>query len=206
MVVIMVVLAAIFGIALLVLMYGVGIFNRLVALRNRVDNAFSQIEVQLKRRYDLIPNLIETVKGYMAHERETLEAVIKARNTAVAGLQAAAADPANPYGALLAWPATTSEAARPRRVAGAWLVCIAGRPVILAAAGGRQVLTFAGVAPGQLDSAFAHLAHLPRGRRRRALLVERIDDLPARESPYAARLLAAGFTADYGGLLAPSVL
>ncbi len=91
MVVIIVVLAAIFGMALLVLMYGVGIFNRLVALRNRVDNAFSQIEVQLKRRYDLIPNLIETVKGYMAHERETLEAVINARNQAASGLQNAAA-------------------------------------------------------------------------------------------------------------------
>lgn len=75
------------AVAVLALMYGVGIFNRLVTLRNRVDNAFSQIEVQLKRRHDLIPNLIETVKGYMAHERETLEAVIKARNQAVSGLQ-----------------------------------------------------------------------------------------------------------------------
>jgi len=77
------------AIALLVLMYGVGIYNRLVTLRNRVDNSFSQIEVQLKRRYDLIPNLIETVKGYMKHERETLEAVINARNSAVSGLQGA---------------------------------------------------------------------------------------------------------------------
>lgn len=75
------------GFLVLVLMYGVGIYNRLVALRNRVDNSFSQIEVQLKRRYDLIPNLIETVKGYMKHERETLEAVITARNQAVSGLQ-----------------------------------------------------------------------------------------------------------------------
>lgn len=75
------------GMVVLVLMYGVGIYNRLVALRNRIDNAFSQIEVQLKRRYDLIPNLIETVKGYMKHERETLEAVIAARNQAVSGLQ-----------------------------------------------------------------------------------------------------------------------
>ena len=64
-------------------MYGVGVYNTLVALRNRLENAFSQIEVQLKRRYDLIPNLVETVKGYMEHERETLEAVIKARNQAV---------------------------------------------------------------------------------------------------------------------------
>lgn len=71
----------------LVLVYGVGVFNRLVTLRNRVDNAFSQIEVQLKRRHDLIPNLVETVKGYMAHERDTLEAVIQARNQAVSGLQ-----------------------------------------------------------------------------------------------------------------------
>ena len=71
----------------------VGIFNRLVAFRNRYQNAFAQIEVQLKRRYDLIPNLVETAKGYMAHERETLEAVITARNQAAAGLKAAAADP-----------------------------------------------------------------------------------------------------------------
>lgn len=96
MVVVIVILAVVFGFALLVLMYGVGIFNRLVALRNRVDNAFSQIEVQLKRRYDLIPNLIETVKGYMAHERETLEAVINARNQAASGLQNAAAHSGDP--------------------------------------------------------------------------------------------------------------
>ncbi len=73
----------------------VGVYNRLVTLRNRFKNAFSQIEVQLKRRYDLIPNLVETAKGYMSHERETLEAVIAARNQAMAGLQAAAADPTN---------------------------------------------------------------------------------------------------------------
>ena len=71
------------------------IYNKLITLRNRFKNAFSQIEVQLKRRYDLIPNLVETAKGYMSHERETLEAVINARNQAMAGLQAAAADPAN---------------------------------------------------------------------------------------------------------------
>jgi len=82
------------GFALLA--YGVGIFNRLVTLRNRVDNSFSQIEVQLKRRHDLIPNLIETVKGYMKHERETLEAVIQARNQAVGGLQQASAHPEDP--------------------------------------------------------------------------------------------------------------
>ncbi len=73
-----------------------GIYNKLVALKNRYQNAFSQIEVQLKRRYDLIPNLVETVKGYMAHERETLEAVIQARNQAVSGLQRAASDPGDP--------------------------------------------------------------------------------------------------------------
>ena len=65
---------------LFLMMYGVGIYNRLVTLHNQIANAFSQIEVQLKRRYDLIPNLVETVKGYMAHEKGTLEAVINARN------------------------------------------------------------------------------------------------------------------------------
>jgi LemA protein len=73
----------------------VGIFNRLVTYRNRYKNAFAQIEVQLKRRYDLIPNLIEVAKGYMQHERGTLEAVINARNQAAGGLQKAAQDPGN---------------------------------------------------------------------------------------------------------------
>jgi len=73
-----------------------GVYNKLVALKNRYLNAFAQIEVQLKRRYDLIPNLVETVKGYMAHERETLEAVIQARNQAMSGLQQAASDPGDP--------------------------------------------------------------------------------------------------------------
>lgn len=71
-------------------------YNRLVNLRNRVRNAFSQIDVQLTRRYDLIPNLIEAVKGYMSHERNTLEAVIQARNAAMSGLKQAAADPTDP--------------------------------------------------------------------------------------------------------------
>jgi LemA protein len=73
----------------------VGIYNALVSLRNRFKNAFAQIDVQLKRRYDLIPNLVETAKGYLKHERETLEAVIKARNIALAASQSAAANPAD---------------------------------------------------------------------------------------------------------------
>jgi LemA protein len=77
-------------------LFAITIYNRLVSGRNRFKNAFAQIDVQLTRRYDLIPNLVETAKGYMKHERETLEAVINARNTAVSGLKAAAADPSNP--------------------------------------------------------------------------------------------------------------
>ncbi len=73
----------------------IGIYNRLVNERNRVKNAFAQIDVQLTRRYDLIPNLVEAVKGYMKHERETLEAVISARNAASSSLDKAKADPAN---------------------------------------------------------------------------------------------------------------
>ena len=85
------------GVVLLVIIVAVvGVCNKLVTLKNRFQNAFAQIEVQLKRRYDLIPNLVETVKGYMAHERETLEAVVQARNQAVSGLRAAAADPGDP--------------------------------------------------------------------------------------------------------------
>ena len=72
-----------------------GIFNKLVTYRNRYKNAFAQIEVQLKRRHDLIPNLVEIAKGYMKHERDTLEAVITARNQAAGGLQKAAQDPGN---------------------------------------------------------------------------------------------------------------
>ena len=83
------------GIVLVFVASAVGIFNKLVTYRNRYKNSFAQIEVQLKRRHDLIPNLVETAKGYMAHERETLDAVIQARNQASAGLARAAGDPTN---------------------------------------------------------------------------------------------------------------
>ena len=78
-----------------VIFYAIGIYNSLINLRNRVKNAFAQIDVQLTRRHDLIPNLVEAVKGYMKHERETLDAVIRARNSAVSSLDAAKADPSN---------------------------------------------------------------------------------------------------------------
>ena len=84
------------AVVVVVAMIVVGIYNRLVALKNRYENGFAQIEVQLKRRHDLIPSLVETVKGYMAHERETLEAVIDARNQAASGLSDAAGDPGDP--------------------------------------------------------------------------------------------------------------
>lgn len=80
----------------ILVMWIVGIYNRLVKLRNRYENAFAQIDVQLKRRYDLIPNLVETAKGYLKHERETLEAVIQARNQAVDASQKAAKNPGDP--------------------------------------------------------------------------------------------------------------
>ena len=84
------------GVIVAVAIWAIMIYNGLVALRNRFKNAFSQIDVQLKRRYDLIPNLVETAKGYIKHERETLEAVIKARNVALAASQAASAKPGDP--------------------------------------------------------------------------------------------------------------
>lgn len=76
--------------------YLISVYNRLVALKNRFENAFAQIEVQLKRRYDLIPNLVDTAKAYLKHERETLEAVTQARNQALSGLNAASGAPGNP--------------------------------------------------------------------------------------------------------------
>lgn len=79
-----------------ILLYIWQIYNNLVVLRNRYKNAFSQIDVQLKRRYDLIPNLVEVAKGYMKHEKETLEAVIAARNTAISAQKAASANPGDP--------------------------------------------------------------------------------------------------------------
>lgn len=83
-------------IAFIVIAWGIGVYNSLVTLRNRYENAYSQIDVQLQRRYDLIPNIVETAKGYMKHERETLEAVIQARNAAATASKAASAAPGDP--------------------------------------------------------------------------------------------------------------
>ncbi|EJM88370.1 MULTISPECIES: LemA family protein [unclassified Pseudomonas] len=88
-----IVLLVILAVLVLGILYVIGLFNSLVARRNEIANAFAQVEVQLKRRYDLIPNLVATAKGYLTHERETLEAVIAARNNALAGLKAAQAQP-----------------------------------------------------------------------------------------------------------------
>ena len=83
------------GLILLLVVWAIGVYNRLVTARNGFKNAFAQIDVQLTRRYDLIPNLVEVAKGYLKHERETLEAVIAARNAAYAGLKTAAANPSD---------------------------------------------------------------------------------------------------------------
>ena len=88
-------LLAILAIIVFVIFFFVAIYNKLIRLKNRFKNAFAQIDVQLKRRYDLIPNLVETAKGYLKHEREVLEAVIKARNQASSAMQKASADPGN---------------------------------------------------------------------------------------------------------------
>lgn len=92
----LIVLIALVALVVFGAMYAVGIYNKLVALRNRFKNAFAQIDVQLKRRYDLIPNLVETAKGYLQHERGTLEAVIAARNAASSANTGAAANPGDP--------------------------------------------------------------------------------------------------------------
>ncbi|HKR33864.1 MAG TPA: LemA family protein [Steroidobacteraceae bacterium] len=86
----------VFGVVIAIALFFVSIYNRLVGGRNAYKNAFAQIDVQLTRRHDLIPNLVETAKGYIKHERETLEAVIAARNSAVSGLKRAAANPGDP--------------------------------------------------------------------------------------------------------------
>jgi LemA protein len=90
------ILLVIVGLAIVVGLWGIGIYNGLVTARNAFKNAFAQIDVQLQRRFDLIPNLVETAKGYMSHERETLEAVIAARSAAQSGLSAAKANPGDP--------------------------------------------------------------------------------------------------------------
>lgn len=89
----LIIVGVVLVVVVVVAIFVAGMYNRLVELKNRFQNAFAQIEVQLKRRHDLIPNLVETAKGYMSHERGTLEAVIEARNQAVTGLDAASRNP-----------------------------------------------------------------------------------------------------------------
>ena len=91
--VLLIVFAIFFGLLLLLAFWAIALYNGLIGKRNRFRNAFAQIEVQLQRRYDLIPNLVETAKGYMSHDKDTLEAVIAARNQAMGAMQAAAAAP-----------------------------------------------------------------------------------------------------------------
>src|SRR5450756_2615630 len=92
-IILLIIVGGLVVVAIFLAMFIVGIYNKLVTMRNRYKNAYAQIDVQLKRRYDLIPNLVETAKGYMAHERGTLEAVTAARNIAYAASKAAAANP-----------------------------------------------------------------------------------------------------------------
>ena len=96
------ILAVLAGLVLVVAFWVIGIYNGLVKLRNLYRNAFAQIDVQLKRRYDLIPNLVETAKGFMKHEKETLEGVIEARNMASSARQSANTEDASSMGALMA--------------------------------------------------------------------------------------------------------
>jgi LemA protein len=102
------VLVVVAAVVVVVLMWVAGAYNRLVALSNRFKTAFSQIDVQLKRRHDLIPNLIETAKGYLVHEKGTLEAVTQARGAAMSAMQKAAANPGNP-GAMASLAAAESQ-------------------------------------------------------------------------------------------------
>lgn len=95
-----IILGIVLALVVLIALYAIVAYNRLVSFRERFKNAYSQIDVQLKRRYELIPNLVETVKGYMTHERETLEAVIAARNQALAASNQAAAHPTDPRAIL----------------------------------------------------------------------------------------------------------
>jgi LemA protein len=95
-IVVLVILGLLVVVALVIAAWAIGVYNGLVTKRNRYKNAFSQIDVQLKRRYDLIPNLVETAKGYMKHERETLEAVIQARNIAASAGEKASQSPGDP--------------------------------------------------------------------------------------------------------------
>lgn len=90
---ILTILCVLGGLLLILLLWGISVYNGLVGLRNRIKNAFAQIDVQLQRRYDLIPNLVETAKGFLSHERETLQAVTEARNTALAAAKNAGANP-----------------------------------------------------------------------------------------------------------------
>lgn len=120
-------IAAIVVLALIlaVVFWLVAIYNGLVELRNRFKNGFSQIDVQLKRRNDLIPNLVESVKGYMQHERGTLDAVIKARGNAVSAAQAAAASPGDPAAMQTLGRAKASSAGR----SDGWWRCSSSIPI-----------------------------------------------------------------------------